>query len=270
MKKQKVYFSLLFVLMAIVATFSSCEDTTRLQKLVETANKSCPTPMNTSGLSLASVSFDKAEKMVICKYLMDDKLINIDVISKHKNLMRQLASLSFKQQNPDVFEEMISCGAGITYIYSGGRSSLPITISFTCQELQDAISKTFNSKEELDKLFLETQLELTRQQLPMTIAEGMRFVEISKDSTDIVYLYLVDENIYNIKVMKQNFAVPSIMEEQKNNIMKELTDPYNASMKKIVQLCKRYKWNFVYRYKGNVSGDFAEFRITYNDLRTYF
>lgn len=93
----------------------------------------------------------------------------------------------------------------------------------------------------------------------MEVDEGMTMVDVFDDGKNVVFVYDVDEDIYDIDVMASNYLT---MKNEMKSLFK--TD---AMFKSIGAQVSEAGYGMSYRYKGATSGKYVDVTLTPGELR---
>lgn len=112
------------------------------------------------------------------------------------------------------------------------------------------------------KNLLEQAMEEVNTTLPKVIEEGLTAVKASYKNGEMVYSIIVDEDIYEFDLLKENRA------EIKKSIVDEfVNDSNDVEVRQLRKLLKRYNANLVYLYKGSQTGKIISITIYPSELK---
>lgn len=241
MKKIIVLFSII-----VLVGLASCENPklTKLKKTIKEANEACPVNMGMVG-TLLSIKFDENENEVKVYFSIDDDITSIDVIRENEQMFMKTLKLSFSDADQKVFlKELIEAGVGMSVIYEGASSGKSHKFTFTLDDLKEIYNNPLSEKE-INQLYLENEITTTNASLPSVLDEGMELVRMFDDGKNVVYLTLLDEEIYDIDDFKYSWY------EAKQSIRESFGDPI---LKRFLEKLKSLDKGLVYRYQGKQSG----------------
>lgn len=234
-----------------------------IEAQVKRANRDCPIPVANG---VGEVSSIKLEDEFLTYYInFNSGFTNLAAFKSNPDATRDMFYLSFValQAQGSYVEKMMSellrKNIGLRVIISDGTGNTfqsdltPTYIS----ELKNRIKA--NPSEALHKaLMLKIQIE--NSGFPIQAEDGMILTGISLEDNNIVILTELDENIYDINLLKEasdDFGY-SLLEESNNG------DPELGAM---FDLCKVSHTGLMYRMKGKQSGRYIDMRISSDEIR---
>lgn len=250
------------ILLILLVSFCSCNDYSDIKNGIREANAMCP--MNSVGLSVTSLEFDEARKAVIIHCLVDENYISVDRMVGHTDILKKLTILQAIKSSQSL-QFYVNRGLSIDYVYSSNKYKRKLTYSLTNDELKEIYDGNYTidgvkyTDLNINELMLDNQIEITRAQLPVTIAKGMVFKSITKTGNIINLNYICDEDGYRVK----NF------EKVKDMIKRETLSSIDAndlSTRTFLQCCKWCHKEMSYNYIGKLSNDTVKMLISSEDI----
>lgn len=259
MKKPLIILSVLVAAIVAIAFSTSCEseNTKELKIGVAVFDKQCPVNMGMVG-DLLSVKYDEKKKEVQYYMSLNDDMVSLDLMKKNEKMARQTLKLSFSKNDANAFlEQMIKAGAGLSVTYKSASTGKTLNISFTPDELKQIKNNPITEKE-ISRLLLNNMLAMTNAGCPHPIYEGVEMEKVFEEGDNVVYIYRVDEEMYDISPMKAR------KKEAKDGMKEMFKDP---SMKRDLGVLKSLDKGLVFRSYGDQSRDSIDIIFTNEEIR---
>lgn len=226
---------------AVALTIVSCASNNKLQKLVEEANRICPFDIGGS-VTMDMVSY--ADETVTFYYTVSKSVMDVEKIRENEEDYRQNMLVNYTNSNDRnlklLLDAIIEADADLEVVYSNpGEESF--RSRFSANELKDS---TPAKKDPV--ALLESNLNATKAQLPMSIANGMALTDVLIENGYWVYVYECDESIYDIEMYNSNYGVLRLA------LKEELSKP-DPLVQTLVKQLKDADTGLIYRYIGATS-----------------
>ena len=256
---KKVYS--LFLLMATLAFVAvSCKsDSDRakneLEKMAKEANESCPFSIGMVG-EITSIEFDG--KNLVFYASVDEDFVDLDVLEQNPELAKEGAfQAMFSNANAEtkkLMEELEKANAGLRAVYKGKTSGRTVSFTISYDELK---KRSDNPSEAMDPdEFLEQNVRVTNNQCPVSVETGIVMQEVFVEGSNVVYLYSMDEDLYDIDQMEENRSeAQALLDDEIRNLERD------AAGKQFLDACRNAHKNIIYRYVGSASGKSVDFFV---------
>lgn len=257
---KKVYS--LFLLMATLAFVAvSCKsDSDRakneLEKMAKEANEDCPFSIGMVG-EITSIEFDGQNLVFYAS--ADEDFVDLDVLEQNPELAKEGAFQSlFSNADADntkkLMEELEKANAGLRVVYKGQTSGRTVSFTISYDELK---KRSDNPSEAMDPdEFLEQNVRVTNNQCPVAVETGIVMQEVFVEGSNVVYLYSMDEDLYDIDQMNENRSeAQALLDDEIRNLER---DPAGKSF---LDACRNAHKNIIYRYVGSASGKSVDFFV---------
>ena len=225
----------------------------KLQRAIDELNAKCPLRVSTFARIMES-SYD-GEK-VIARFELDDRLMKLDALKENKEMMKKIMLASYGNPQGDMkdfLDIVLSTNSTVEYVYEGLLSGERFSLTFTPEELRQALEGNAASPEEL----LDLMLQLANVQTPMVITDGVVMTTMRKEGDCVYYIYEISEPIYaNIAANIDNVKADTRMNLEKMGEIEK------ADLRKIPAADKELG----YRYTCPETGDSIEYRFTKSQL----
>ena len=220
--KKFILFSLFFLI-----CLTSCQNDYQkyLSLMIESLNKECPIPLGAIG-HMTEASYDGST--VTFNYSLTG-----------------LYDAESLEQNQEQFD--------VVFAVDNGKD---VTLHFTNEELADNMPSYIGDPE----TYLQSTLQSTRLQLPITYSEGMVCTRIELDSTYFTYYFDCDEGLFNITEMQYSAT------ENHDAVKEMLTTSSDPSFVKMMNMLKQTNRGLRYFYTGTTSGKEAIVTIESEEL----
>lgn len=207
---------------------------------------------------LLSVKYDEKKKEVQYYMSLNDDIVSLDLMKKNEKMARQTLKLAFSKNDANEFlEQMTKAGAGLSVTYKSASTGKTLNISFTPDELKQIKDNPITEKE-ISRLLLNNMLAMTNAGCPHPIYEGVEMEKVFEEGDNVVYIYRVDEEMYDISPMKAR------KKEAKDGMKEMFKDP---SMKRDLGVLKSLDKGLVFRSYGDQSRDSIDIIFTNEEIR---
>lgn len=258
MKKYFAFFML--PLMAMMLAFTSCGNSkvSQLKKEVSKFNASLPVSMGSLG-DITSITFDENDNMLVMSCMINDDFMTYEDWEKSDKRanMRSFKALLNEYPLKGLGEMLSDVNAGLAIDYQWRQSGKTMRLTLPADEIKETIENPM-SEEQKSQAILDTFISGAVAECPSEIEEGIFMVNVFDDGENVVYVFDVDEDIYDMDLMKESAA--EIKSNIKANIMSDAT---------FTQLAKNLKVahrGLEYRYIGNISGETMNIVFPENSL----
>ena len=242
-------------LLAMVALCVSCSQKSKIQLMVEDAQKQCPIDLGVIG-KVSSVTYDNGE--LVMELCMNEEVFNLDMISADKEAAKRSALNSMATQTDDLkslLDEVIKEKASFVYRYVGDKSKKVVEVKLTYDELQKALNTT---PENVDyEAEFRSQAEAANAQCPCQPSPSTTLDSVTVNDNYLVYNYTIDEDNMNMDdIMKNPDDVKATLAESLRMNM--------SAMRMFALSCVETNHGISYHYIGNKSG--REFSIDFTTV----
>ena len=239
-------------ILAVVALCVSCQQKSKIQLMVEDAQKQCPIDMGVIG-KVSSVTYENGE--LVMELCMNEEVFNLDMISADKEAAKRSALNSMATQTDDLkglLDEVIKEKASFVYRYVGEKSKKLVEVRLTYEELQKALNTT---PEDVDyEAEFRSQMEAANAQCPYQSSATTVLDSVTVNDDYLVYNYTIDEDNMDMNGMIEN------PDEVKATLAESLRMNMSA-MRMFALSCVETNHGISYHYIGNKSG--REFSIDF-------
>lgn len=261
---KKVFTAMFLPLVAVTLMVTGCQNSkvSRLKAEIMRVNDQCPVDMGMMG-SLTKVDFDDDNNLIVFEYTIDEEALDTDVDALVQEDDYEMGKLwlgqAFQSGDGKEFADLIiDAGVGVRAELKGTRSWKTATIVIPADEIQ-AIRDNPISDDERNARMISGLVESNRSQCPLEVDEGMIMVDVIDDGKNVVFVYDVDEDVYDIDEMDSNYL-------SMKNEMKKLFHT-DAMFKAIGAQLSGAGYGMIYRYKGATTGKYVDIKLTASELR---
>lgn len=255
--KTKHWF--LFCLMAaLMFATSSCNKSDHLREQVELLNSQCPITA-VEDMEIVAVTYE--EDVVEIKCEVNENLVSVQKIKENKDLFRRNGQMMITNSTgsfADLIKELKKAGAGLKMTYHGRQSDETISLTFTSEEIEKASEIKDSDKNPED--LLDSQIQMTNIQCPMTVDEVTTMVGLTKDDKYVIYQMSIDDNQVDMRLLGQNAA------ELKQEIKSNLLNSSDPSLDGFLRVVKETKRGVCYLYTGANTKIQKKVIIEYSEL----
>lgn len=251
---------ILFITVLTMSMMSCQKKGAKLIAAAEEANKECPISAGEIG-EMTSITSDG--KVLTLTFSLNENLVKVEQLKETPEQLKQSAKAMAKAatgETKELFTLLKEERAGLKIVYVGNKSGQSVSVSLTYDELMDTTKEGDNSsaKDNAEEM-LQTQVKLTKNQMPLTIEKGLTITDINIKGLYVVYDVEVDEDLYSVETMSEN------ADDIKASMMENLkTD--DVSMRTFVKACKTANRGIAYCYIGNNSGEKCLIKIKADEL----
>jgi hypothetical protein len=257
MQRQARTLALWCGLALTLSVMTGCQKS-KLKAIVAIANQQCPISMGAIG-EATSITYNG--ETVEYKLSVDEKYVNVKAFNENPGQLQ--STMKTMVQSPggelkELVDQLIASDASLKFTYIGKTSGEQASCSMTAQELKTARDTKFTPEESaINKL--ESIVQATNNQLPMTVDEATTLTKLGMTDNDVIYYYDIDE---------EKCPIPDI--EKRADAMKqaivENLRANTASLAIMISSCVDCGKGIAYRYIGNKSGDHYDIRLTPDEL----
>ena len=233
------------------------EGPSKLQMIVEEGSKGCPMSLGDVG-EITSVTFE--DNTVTYYYELNEQYTDVAALAADRQKMKQNMMTMLTSPNANMqamFKLVIEEDAKMRFVMHGKTSDATARITFDADELQEILDSDITPEERM-----QTAIEQTNLQMPMNVADGMTITELRLIGNKVTYICIVDENKYNINLMKQNRA------QMKQAILNAVSN-MGPVEKNFIQYIVDAGRDLAYRYQGNTSAEYIDVVVTNSELSGY-
>ncbi len=255
MKTQKI-LSRFGLLLGIALAFASCSKT-KLQILLEAANKECPVSMGLLG-EISSITYE--DNTVFFNYEINEDIVNIDILESNAETLKANAIIALQNstgETKELMAEIKNAGAGLSLAFKGKQSGKTTTFELTPEEI--ATIGSTSAADSDPAVQLEALLKSANMQLPREDGPGMVSESATVEGDYVVYTLKVDEDIHSIQELNAQ------KKQIKDNIKNMFANP-DLVMQQEIAIYKNAGKGLIYKYVGNQSGETCVVEIDADEL----
>lgn len=236
---------------------------TKLKKELAVANVSCPVSLGIAG-DLVSIKYYDKDNAVLLYYSVNEELSGGIFLKKNKEIMQKQFRLLFSNpEYTEILKDIVNAKAGVTIVYKAPSSGKTVRYSFPYEELKDIKNNPLTTQE-LNRMIMETKVEVENSRCPFKSDEGMITAKVAIVDDYIVYYYEMDEAFTDIRKLKRNQSqLKDYMAGELKNLRK---DP---SIQRELQMLVPLGMGYQYRYYGNKSKEYVDVIFTSEELSRY-
>ena len=250
--KKYILFSLFFLI-----CLTSCQNDYQkyLSLMIESLNKECPIPLGAIG-HMEKASYDGST--VTFNYTLTG-MYDAESLEQNQEQFHQYMLDNYRSNSDESFRQLLNAivkakaDLDVVFAVDNGKD---VTLHFTNEELADNMPSYIGDPE----TYLQSTLQSTRLQLPITYSEGMVCTRIELDSTYFTYYFDCDEGLFNITEMQYSAT------ENHDAVKEMLTTSSDPSFVKMMNMLKQTNRGLRYFYTGTTSGKEAIVTIESEEL----
>ena len=242
----------------MVATLFFCgcqnENQKQLQQLIGELNAECPIPLGAIG-QMDNAKY--ANDVVTFNYTLAGS-VDINSFRNKGEQFHQFMLDNYRTNSDEGFRQLlqaiVAADASLDVVF--GVEGDSYKLHFTNEELSQNVPSFVGDPE----TYLQSALQTTRMQLPLTYSEGVVCTNVELDSHYFTYYFDCDEALLSIADMQR-----SVVENHEG--MKEMiTSSSDPSFIKMMNMLKETHRGLRYRYQGSTTGEVAEVAIEADEL----
>ena len=257
--------SLIITLVISLLSITNCENgnVTKLQKEIHSVDAVCPISYGLSG-DLLSIKYHEKDNMVLMYYSLNEEMSSHVFLKQNKdNMMKQLRLSLSHDKSRQMLKDMVNAKASLMVIYKTPSTGKTIKFTLPYEELKE-IKDNPLSETEVKRMILDNSVAMQNSSMPMKVDEGIVQTKVAIVDDNLVYYYEMDEDIYDMKVLKKMPA------ELKDGIREELKNMRrDPTMQRELQMLNALGMGYMYRYYGRTSKDYVDVIFTPNELSSY-
>ena len=248
-----------YIIILAVGLFclTSCQNDYQkhLKLMVESLNKECPIPLGAMG-HMTEATYNGTT--VTFHYLLTG-MFDAESFGSNQEQFHQYMLDNYRSNSDETFRQLLKAiveakaDLDVVFAIEGGEG---VTLHFTNEELSDNMPSYIGDPE----TYLQSTLQSTRLQLPLTYSEGMVCTRIELDSAYFTYHFDCDENLFDINEMQ--FSANTNHDAVKDL----LTSSSDPSFVKMMNMLKETNRGLRYLYTGTTSGKEAIVTIESEEL----
>ncbi|MBP5341497.1 MAG: hypothetical protein J6Y52_03955 [Bacteroidales bacterium] len=227
----------------------------QLKLMVESLNNECPIPLGAMG-HMTEATYNGTT--VTFHYLLTG-LFDATTFEQNQEQFHQYMLDNYRGNSDESFRQLlnaiVNAKADLNVVFSAERAN-DITLHFTCDELSDNMPSYIGDPE----TYLQSILQSSRLQLPLTYSEGMICTHIELDSAYFTYHFDCDEMLFDINEMQYS------AEHNHDAVRDMLTASSDPSFVKMMNMLKATQRGLRYLYTGTTSGKEAIVTIESEEL----
>ncbi len=250
---------LLTLTILLLTPACNIKDNSKMKREIEAADKECPINMGIVG-DVISIKYDEDNNLVKIYISINEEVASIMAMKKNVELAKKSIKLALNtSKSRPMVDEMIAAGSGLEIIYKGSSSGKSFTLNLSPDDIK-GIQNSNLTDLDIKQMMLENQIVMANSQYPEKIDEGMEIVKMYDDGDNIVYECVLDENMYDIALIKTNGKYI------KKNMSALFDDPM---MKRMIDLMCSLGKNLVFRYIGDKSNQSGDITFTTDEMNKY-
>ena len=253
----KIRKFLIVLSLCLTACLMGCQNDyqKQLHLMVESLNKECPIPLGAMG-HMTEATYNGTT--VIFHYLLTG-LFDDATFEQNQEQFHQYMLDNYRSNSDESFRQLlnaiVNAKADLDVVFSTEEGN-DITLHFTCEELSDNMPSYIGDPE----TYLQSIIQSTQLQLPLTYSEGMVCTRIELDSAYFTYHFDCDENLFDINEMQYS------AEQNHDAVKNMLTTSSDPSFVKMMNMLKATQRGLRYLYTGTTSGKEAIVTIESEEL----
>lgn len=261
---KKIFVLLGFVVACMIGVIlvlnnRESENVRRMKQEMVAVDKNCPMNMGIMG-DLLSIKFDEKAKEVRMYFSLNEDIAGIENLKRNERTVLQSMKLSFsKEESRELLKAMIEAGTGVSITYKSPSTGKVFKVSLSLEDLEE-IRENPMTPMEINQMLLDNMLAIENSRCPYSIDEGMEMVRVYDDGENIVYACRIDEEMYDISVLRHH------QDDLKQSSIGIFNDP---SMKKPLGVMKSLGKGFLYHYYGDTSGKSVDIGFTNAEIHQY-
>lgn len=254
----------LFTVILGLIAMSACQDENvkKLKKEIATANASCPINLGISG-DLLSIKYQEKENRVIYYFSINEEIGGALFLRDNKDkLMKQTRLYLSSSDTQQFVDGIVKAKASVMFIYKSPSSGKTVKVEVPYVDLKD-LKEYPMSESEIQRLTIETQVELENSTCPNKLEEGMTMTRVELVDNYIVYYLEIDESLGDMNQFKR---YQPELKENLRDYFKSMKD--DMTMKYSIQLYVDQNIGIHYRYYGNKSKEYVDVIFTPQEIST--
>jgi hypothetical protein len=157
-----------------------------------------------------------------------------------------------------MYEDYLNAGLGVKQVMFFKDVKKTETVTFSVSDLKKMLSLPASAYWQL-----LSELKGARKDLPMSAGDGLTCVAYEAPQYEFIYVYEVDENIYQIEILQKN------LNKNKYKVFSELSTG-KSDLFEMAKLCVNAGFGLGMKYIGKTSRKSAEMIMTYEELKVCF
>ena len=256
-------FLALMVVGNLAKTIAKTSYENSIEAQVKRANSDCPIPVANGVGQVSSIKLENE----FLTYYIDYKpgFANINALKSNPDATRDMFYLSFVALQAQgsyvkkMMSELLKKNIGVRIVISDGRDSrfqsdlIPAYIS----EMNHRI--TINPSEALHEA-LKLKIQIESSGFPIQADEGMIITGMSLEDNNIIVIAELDENIYDINLIKD------ASDDFSNTLLEEANNG-DPELGALLDLCNISHTGLTYRMIGSKSRNYCDMNISSNKIR---
>lgn len=262
MTKYRVQFFYVFLLTALVVSFSSCNnDRKRLENYVALLNKQCPYPVDAFG-KCVSVKLVDDTIVYTCQTDGLGNKLPLEKLKSQKPLLVKATELGLLlNQSQSSLDKLLNSGVDLKYDVRDTKSKPLFNFTLRNDSLKQ-LQQRYTNRDEMRLEHLKLQTDISNIMLPIQVDEYSLFIHQEITATDLVYTYTVDEKKMGMPL--------SMLKKEEANIRNAIAKSWTSTptLRKEARLLAKLNRGVVYHYEGKPSGGTFEVRFTPKETAT--
>lgn len=257
--------SFLIAILVALVSLTGCEDTNvkKLKKEIHAADAVCPISFGLGG-DLISIKYHEKDNSVLMYISLNEEMSSHVFLKQNKeNMLKHFRLSMLHDSSQQMLKDMVNAKASLMVIFKTPSTGKTIKFSLPYEEMKEIMDNPL-SEMEVKRMILENSVAMQNSSMPMKIDEGMVQTKVSIVDDNVVYYYELDEDLYDIKAMKN---MPT---ELKDGIREELKNMRrDPIIQRELQMLNALGIGYMYRYYGKTSKDYVDVTFTSDELARY-
>jgi len=242
MKKVLLVTKLFAFALCMVMMFGSCSlvKKAKLKSAIDDVNSELPEDLG-DGMTLTSAALSDDGEFVEFNVKCNDDATLL-ALKQGKEATKELMKYSLvsaAKEDKDI-QELFKYEVGIRYIYND--DNLQATIEVPYSEIKE-LEESDMSKSDMNERLLKITIKAADEACPTDMGDGMSMQSVKLSGDDVVYTFMLDENLYNINLLKQNLG------QFKDAALKDAISDEDSRDE--IKLIYDNKKNMVYQWVGD-------------------
>lgn len=239
---------------------SNSKASSEMVQIVKELSKNCPMSAGMMG-DITAVEIDGDN--VVFTFSCAEDFLDIESLQQNSDMVKSGIMQSFATLQDEnvqlLMDELSKAEMGLTYNLVGKKTGKKLEVNVSADEIKN-LKQGDVVKGDPDAL-LETNLQLTNAQCPMTLGGGLVMSKVTREGDNVIYYYDADEEVFSIDALNSNQDM--VMSMLRDELKKGANDP---AMSSFIKICRAAHVGIGYRYVGKTTGKTATFFIPVEEI----